>query len=122
MRSLAASGPWHAPQLHTEGYQLLRACCWGLQVVLISRQTSGVSSKKRVARRMANEKELLAMLLAIPGCRAQLVDLATLSLPQQMELMAGTDILVGGHWLLAPVMQWATPGLTPRAGLLATVA
>ena len=65
-----------------------------LQVVLVSRQTNG-SSRKRVTRRMGNEGELLAMLASIPGCRVQLVDLATLSLHEQIQLMARTDLLVG---------------------------
>ena len=49
----------------------------------------------RTSRRIGNEPELMAMLSALPGCSVQLVDLAPLSLPAQLELIASTDILIG---------------------------
>ena len=66
------------------------------QITLISRQNSG---RKRVTRRIGNEPELLEALASISGTQTQLVDLATLSLQDQIELIVSTDLLIGALWV-----------------------
>jgi len=71
--------------------------CWqhslaSWQVTLISRQPTPA---RRLVRLINNEDEVAAMLRALPGVDAQMVDLASLTLQQQLELIAHTDILVG---------------------------
>ena len=73
------------------------------QVVLVSRRSA---KRGRVTRRISNEAELMESLSAIPGCSAQLLDLASLSLQGQLELIASTDILIGGDALRPQTLWW----------------
>lgn len=65
-----------------------------------------------MARQMANEEEVLAMLSTLPGVSAEAVDLGTLSLVQQVARVASTDVLIGA----SPPTQKALncKGLFPR--------
>lgn len=65
-----------------------------VRVVLISRKP--YAKKKRVARQVRNEQELFAMVEQMQGVQAHLIDLACISLAEQIQLVSsGTDILVG---------------------------
>ncbi|KAL0034323.1 hypothetical protein WJX77_009296 [Trebouxia sp. C0004] len=67
-----------------------------VRVVLISRKPYG--KKKRVARQIHNEQELFAMVEQVQGVQARLIDLAHISLAEQIQLVSsGTDILIGMH-------------------------
>lgn len=67
-----------------------------VRVVLISRKPYG--KKKRVARQIRNEQELFAMVQQMQGVQARLIDLARISLAQQIQLVAsGADVLIGMH-------------------------
>ena len=62
--------------------------------MLVNRKPYG--KKKKVARQMRNEDEVFSMLQKIPGVQARMVDLAQISLAEQIQLISsGTDILVG---------------------------
>lgn len=64
--------------------------------MLISRKPYG--KKKRVARQIHNEDELFAMVQQMKGVQARMVDLAQISLAEQIQLVSsGTDILVGAY-------------------------
>ena len=64
------------------------------------------AKRGRGTRRISNEAELMAGLSAIPGCSAQLLDLASLPLQGQLELIASTDILIGERALRPPERWW----------------
>ncbi len=65
-----------------------------VRVVLISRKPYG--KKKRVARQIRNEQELFAMVEQMQGVQAHLIDLARISLAEQIQLVSsGADVLVG---------------------------
>lgn len=65
-----------------------------VRVVLISRKPYG--KKKRVARQIRNELELFAMVEQMQGVQARLIDLARISLAEQIQLVSSdTNILVG---------------------------
>ena len=65
-----------------------------VRVLLISRKPYG--KKKRVARQIRNEQELFAMVQQMQGVQARLIDLARISLAQQIQLVAsGADVLIG---------------------------
>ena len=76
-----------------------------VRVTLISRKPYG--KKRRVARQVQNEGELFAAVQQMPGVQGHMVDLAKISLSEQIWLMSsGTDILVGTLLLLL-VPSWA---------------
>ncbi len=65
-----------------------------VRVVLISRKPYG--KKKRVARQIRNEQELFAMVEQMQGVQAHLIDLARISLAEQIQLVSsGADVLIG---------------------------
>ena len=65
-----------------------------VRVTLISRKPYG--KKRRVARQMQNEDELFAAIQQMPSVQARMVDLAKMSLFEQIQLMSsGTDTLIG---------------------------
>ena len=69
-----------------------------VRVVLISRKPYG--KKKRVARQIRNEQELFAMVEQTPGVQAHLIDLAQISLAEQIQLVSsGTDLLIGALFI-----------------------
>lgn len=74
-----------------------------LKVVLVSRRP--YQRHRRVSRRIANELELATGLREVPGVVVDLVDLSSVSLVQQVALMAKTDVLIGALWLLVVVGQ-----------------
>ncbi len=63
-----------------------------LQVTFISRRPT---PQKRTVRLIDNEADVVAMLRALPGVDVHEVDLAALSLRQQLEIITSTDILIG---------------------------
>ena len=68
------------------------------QVTLISRQPMmdpKTRRQKKIVRRISNEEGLLQALQRRPGVSARLVDLASLTLMDQLTLITQTDILVG---------------------------
>ena len=65
-----------------------------VRVVLISRKPYG--KKKQVARQIRNEQELFAMVEQMQGVQAHLIDLARISLAEQIQLVSsGADVLIG---------------------------
>ncbi|KAK9806661.1 hypothetical protein WJX73_005480 [Symbiochloris irregularis] len=68
-----------------------------VRVVYVSRQKSGKGRGKKVTRRVGNEAEIMAMLRQVPGTAPQLVDLAALSLLDQLSLLTTTDLLIAMH-------------------------
>lgn len=62
-----------------------------VQVTLISRRPKG----GRLVRGIANEDKLLAMLRDMPNLEPRLVDLASMSLQEQLQLVTQTDLLIG---------------------------
>ena len=65
-----------------------------IRVTLISRKPYG--KKRRVARQISNEDELFAALQQMTNVQAHMVDLAKISLAEQIKLMsANTDVLIG---------------------------
>lgn len=74
--------------------QAFRRAGQPVRIMLVNRKPYG--KKKRVARQMRNEDEVFSMLQKIPGVQARMVDLAQISLAEQIQLISsGTDILVG---------------------------
>ncbi len=71
--------------------------------MLISRKPYG--KKKRVARQIRNEQELFAMVEQTPGVQAHLIDLAQISLAEQIQLVSsGTDLLIGALFIYPAVI------------------
>ncbi len=64
-----------------------------LKVMLISRRP--YQRHRKVSRRMSNEREVVTVLRGVPGVVVDLVDLTSVSLVQQISLVAKTDILIG---------------------------
>lgn len=65
-----------------------------VRVTFISRKPYG--KKKRLTRQISNEDEVFAMVQSLQDVQARKVDLASISLAEQIQLVAtGTDILVG---------------------------
>ena len=74
-------------ELNRQGNQPIR-------VTLISRKPYG--KKRRVARQISNEDELFAALQQMTNVQVHMVDLAKISLAEQITLMsAKTDVLIG---------------------------
>ncbi|KAK3238858.1 hypothetical protein CYMTET_51167 [Cymbomonas tetramitiformis] len=87
-----------------------------LRVTYISRRpyVGADGHQKSTARRIGNEAELITMLKTMPGAVIELVDLATMRLPEQLEVLANTDILLGMH---GAGLAWVV-ALAPHAALL----
>ena len=76
-----------------------------LKVRLVSRRPS--KKRRRMARQIANEDALLAMLRQVAataaaaeppqGVEVSLLDLSELSLAEQLKMVASTDVLIGMH-------------------------
>ena len=69
-----------------------------MQITLISRRAKPSLKRGRAAqvvRGISNENELHAALQGIQGATSQLVDLSVLTIAEQIDLIANTDILVG---------------------------
>ena len=65
-----------------------------VRVTFISRKPYG--KKKRLTRQISNEDEVFARVQSLQDVQARKVDLASISLAEQIQLLAtGTDILVG---------------------------
>ena len=62
-----------------------------MQVALISRKPKG----GKLVRGIANEDKLVAMLRDMPNLEPMLVDLASMPLHEQLQLMTHTDLLIG---------------------------
>ena len=78
------------------------------QVTLISRQPMmdpKTRRPKKMVRRISNEEALLQALQRRPGVSARLVDLASLTLMEQLTLITETDILVGEGLSLEATLQ-----------------
>ena len=78
------------------------------QVTLISRQPMmdpKTRRLKKMVRRISNEEALLKALQQRPGVNARLVDLASLTLMEQLTLVTETDILVGEGPSLPATLQ-----------------
>lgn len=101
--------------------QAFRRAGQPVRIMLVNRKPYG--KKKRVARQMRNEDEVFSMLQKIPGVQARMVDLAQISLAEQIQLISsGTDILVGMHgaalaWSLIMPPGTALLELWPQPGL-----
>ena len=80
-----------------------------MQVSVISRKPKG----GKLVRGIVNEEGLLAMLETMPNLKPVLVDLASMSLQEQMRLVTHTDLLIGEcSW-----QCWPTHGI--RSWLMA---
>ena len=69
-----------------------------LQITLISRRSKLNAKTKKalpIVRGISNEEKLLGTLASIPDVVVRLVDLSSLSLASQLDLIINTDILVG---------------------------
>ncbi|KAK9819676.1 hypothetical protein WJX72_000981 [[Myrmecia] bisecta] len=66
-----------------------------IKILLISRKP--YEGKGKVVRRIGNEDELVDMLAGMAHVSAELVDLASLSLLEQLSTLADADILIGMH-------------------------
>jgi hypothetical protein len=79
-------------------------------VTLVSRRAGKAGKDGRrppaVVRGISNEPQVLQMLQSFVGVEAHLVDLSSLSLADQLDLVVDTDILIGEPPLTA---------LTPKA-------
>ena len=65
-----------------------------VRVTFISRKPYG--KKKRLTRQISNEDLVYAMMQDLQGVQARRVDLAQISLAEQIQLLAvDTDILIG---------------------------
>lgn len=77
-----------------------------LQVVLVSRKPAA----RKLVRSIAKEVDLLEMLRRMPNVEARLLDLATLTISEQLYLITHTDLLIGelSHFTVgavAPLMS-----------------
>ncbi|KAK9846728.1 hypothetical protein WJX84_010568 [Apatococcus fuscideae] len=64
-----------------------------LKVVLVSRKPAA----RKLVRSIAKEVDLLEMLRRMPNVEARLLDLATLTISEQLYLITHTDLLIGMH-------------------------
>lgn len=88
------------PARRTLGGPLAAAASDALNVLVVSRRPG--QGRRRVARQLANEEELVDALRALDGLEGRavavhLLDLAGLALEQQLARIAQTDLLVGMH-------------------------
>ncbi|KAL6777349.1 hypothetical protein ACKKBF_B21175 [Auxenochlorella protothecoides x Auxenochlorella symbiontica] len=88
------------PARRTLGRPLAAAASDALDVLVVSRRPG--QGRRRVARQLANEEELVDALRALDGLEGRavavhLLDLAGLALEQQLARIAQTDLLVGMH-------------------------
>lgn len=69
-----------------------------LRLVFISRKPyDNFIEHKYMGRQISNEEEVVTMFRGIPNVEPQLVDFATISYTEQIELIVNTDIFVGMH-------------------------
>lgn len=65
-------------------------------MLYVSRQQAAAgAARRKVTRRVSNEDDIMAMLAQVPGADAQMVDLASLKLQDQLRLLSTTDLLIG---------------------------
>uniref|UniRef100_A0A1D1ZP74 Glycosyltransferase 61 catalytic domain-containing protein n=1 Tax=Auxenochlorella protothecoides TaxID=3075 RepID=A0A1D1ZP74_AUXPR len=88
------------PARRTLGRPLAAAASDAFNVLVVSRRPG--QGRRRVARQLANEEELVDALRALDGLEGRavavhLLDLAGLALEQQLARIAQTDLLVGMH-------------------------
>ena len=65
------------------------------QVTFLSRRPPNVSNGKRMRRLIRNEVEVASMLRMLPGVAVHHVDLAPLTLPEQLQLIMKSEVLIG---------------------------
>lgn len=85
-----------------------------MQVTLISRKPKG----GKLVRGVANEQQLMDTLAGISQIKADLVDLASMPLSDQLQLITHTDLLIGKLKHCSPVLPWSPIRECPHTACL----